>query len=825
MATTVFANPVNNVNSTTVSSAYTASSTTLNVVDASTFGSAFPIRISTFRNGVPLSILKVTNIVGNVMTTAGSWGSYPDVNLNVGDEVDLFLTAESVKDLNTAVNAAETNITANTSSIATKAGSVVPTTVKTTNYTALAQDFVPVDTTSGAITITLPTAPADKVLLGVKMIGQGSTNTVTIASGGSDVFNTTGGPTTRILTLLNQAIVLQYKASSGIWYVLADDLPLAQLDTRYAPQASPSFTGTMTIAALAGILKGTAGAVSIASAGTDYLPITGGSGVTTLGTIASGVWNGTTIALINGGTGATTQAGAINATLPTQTSNTGKYLTTDGTNATWATVAGGGGSPGGSTSQIQYNNAGTFGGAALLTYAASGRILTATAGAIADVPMTSKAFAGQTGNLQEWQDSTGTVLRQVSATGSMTAYGTTAQNLGLATPSGVLATQIGSAGSTTYGYRVSALNAAGETLASTTVTTTTGNATLTAGNYNAVAWTAVSGATSYKVYGRTSGSELFIATVVAPTATFSDTGSLTPAGALPAAPTGSKMVAQAWQSQTGNLQEWQDSGSVARAYIGPFGNMFIQQTSTGTTNSSLTLKCSGSNGSSNGLVIQDSNGTAKFTVGDNGNISMGFSPSLSFSGTLAANQGGSGCFYINASGCAGFGYNASGSGAQQIFVTSNTTTRIGIVIQNTASQSADQFQMNNSSSAVQFAHDKLGRPYTANTTPAIAAGTGAGTTPTVSISGTDVNGVITVTTGTTPTASATVATVTFSAAYALAPKTVMLQWGNVNAAALSGTSHVFVDDSTTTTTTFALTVGAGGLTASTTYKFKYITMG
>lgn len=40
----------------------------------------------------------------------------------------------------------------------------------------------------------------------------------------------------------------------------------------------------------------------------------------------------------NGGTGATTQAGAAAAVLPTQTGNTGKYLTTDGTNTSWGTV-------------------------------------------------------------------------------------------------------------------------------------------------------------------------------------------------------------------------------------------------------------------------------------------------------------------------------------------------------------------------------------------------------------------------------------------------------------------------------------------------------
>lgn len=50
-----------------------------------------------------------------------------------------------------------------------------------------------------------------------------------------------------------------------------------------------------------------------------------------------------------------------------------------------------------------------------------------------------------------------------------------------------------------------------------------------------VNWTAVSGATSYKVYGRTTASWLFIATVTAPTTTYLDTGAVTPSGAAPTA--------------------------------------------------------------------------------------------------------------------------------------------------------------------------------------------------------------------------------------------------------------------------------------------------
>jgi hypothetical protein len=56
-----------------------------------------------------------------------------------------------------------------------------------------------------------------------------------------------------------------------------------------------------------------------------------------LGSITSATWNGATIAINRGGTGQTTANTAFNALAPTQTGNNGKFLTTDGTNTSWAT--------------------------------------------------------------------------------------------------------------------------------------------------------------------------------------------------------------------------------------------------------------------------------------------------------------------------------------------------------------------------------------------------------------------------------------------------------------------------------------------------------
>jgi len=82
-----------------------------------------------------------------------------------------------------------------------------------------------------------------------------------------------------------------------------------------------------------------------------------------------------TIDIANGGTGQATSTAAINALLPTQATNSGKYLTTDGTNTSWATA---GGSPGGSTTQVQFNSSGSFGGSANFTWDGTNAQLGAT---------------------------------------------------------------------------------------------------------------------------------------------------------------------------------------------------------------------------------------------------------------------------------------------------------------------------------------------------------------------------------------------------------------------------------------------------------------
>lgn len=179
----------------------------------------------------------ISHLVGTVTSSGGS----PNSNIGSGYRLaipntnnikTLFAGTNITMDSTTNAN----GITINSTSSATIEKDTVAfnrTAVKTSNYTALVNDLVPVNTTSGNVTITLPTAPINKSRVAVKKIISGSADTVKIVTGGSDVFNRTGGGTQLNLVYTNQGNIVQYDAANAIWTVLSDDLPLSGTDSRY----------------------------------------------------------------------------------------------------------------------------------------------------------------------------------------------------------------------------------------------------------------------------------------------------------------------------------------------------------------------------------------------------------------------------------------------------------------------------------------------------------------------------------------------------------------------------------------------------------------
>ena len=149
----------------------------------------------------------------------------------------------------------------------------------------------------------------------------------------------------------------------------------------------------------------------------------------------------------------------------------------------------------------------------------------------------------------------------------------------LATPVNSTFTQANTGGTlldtTTYYYRVAAINAQGGTsLASTETSQITSG---TGGNAHTmtVTWGAVAGATGYKIYGRTTGAEQLIGTVTAPTVQFVDDGSVTPSGALPTAAT-SGVTIKLYRGTTALTNALATTGTTAIATAGGAFDFFIE---------------------------------------------------------------------------------------------------------------------------------------------------------------------------------------------------------------------------------------------------------
>jgi hypothetical protein len=109
--------------------------------------------------------------------------------------------------------------------------------------------------------------------------------------------------------------------------------------------------------------------------------------------------------------------------IPSQAGQSGKFLTTNGTALGWGTASA---SPGGSSGELQWNNAGSFAGAAALTYAATGTHLLATAQAATYIPFAVKLASSQSGNAVEVRDSADVVKMSVGPLGGVSVRGVSA---------------------------------------------------------------------------------------------------------------------------------------------------------------------------------------------------------------------------------------------------------------------------------------------------------------------------------------------------------------------------------------------------------------
>lgn len=189
----------------------------------------------------------------------------------------------------------------------------------------------PVDYTklSGLSNYTLPTA--SNGTLGGVMVGTG----LTMNSGVLSTIN--NGTITSVTATAADGLSGGTVASGPITIGIADaGVPLTKLKqipngTLLGNDGVPASPKALTTAQVKAML----GYIDAASLNA----WTGSSNITTVGTIGTGVWNGTPIDIAYGGTGATTSTEAIKNLLPDQAYNGGRVLQTDGSNnLSWATV-------------------------------------------------------------------------------------------------------------------------------------------------------------------------------------------------------------------------------------------------------------------------------------------------------------------------------------------------------------------------------------------------------------------------------------------------------------------------------------------------------
>ena len=166
--------------------------------------------------------------------------------------------------------------------------------------------------------------------------------------------------------------------------------------------------------------------------------------------------------------------------------------------------------------------------------------ITATDGDTFSVPV--NVYVGGAGNVTYTPANGGSNVTVAAIAGSYLpsrALAVLQTTSGLPAPVNTTFTQTDTGGSlvasTVYYYRVAATNAQGTSLASAETSLST-SAAAPATHTLVVNWLTVPGATGYKVYGRSTGAELLIAAVGA-VLTYTDTGAITPSGALPASTT------------------------------------------------------------------------------------------------------------------------------------------------------------------------------------------------------------------------------------------------------------------------------------------------
>ena len=201
----------------------------------------------------------------------------------------------------------------------------------------------------------------------------GQSQLIVGAATSSALVNTDASTGTRYLvgTVLNTASgSTQLSTGSGIT-IGNNRLTVNDLNVANTTASTSTTTGAMVVTGGVGV------GGSLWTATTNFSSISGVGHSNSV--ITSGVWSGTAISAVNGGTGQVSYtigdilyASSTTALSKLSAGTAGSVLTSNGAGAAPSYKSAGSGSPAGSTSFLQYNNAGSFGATSHLAYGGNG---------------------------------------------------------------------------------------------------------------------------------------------------------------------------------------------------------------------------------------------------------------------------------------------------------------------------------------------------------------------------------------------------------------------------------------------------------------------
>jgi hypothetical protein len=122
-----------------------------------------------------------------------------------------------------------------------------PTATKTTAYTAAVGEEVVIDLSGGPVQVTLPTAPADGSIAGVRALNASTINSLTVLRGGTqDTIGSAGG-TSATLPLAGELTVYRYDAAATRWLPIGNVKPLSALSAYFIPRSLVDAKGDLLV--------------------------------------------------------------------------------------------------------------------------------------------------------------------------------------------------------------------------------------------------------------------------------------------------------------------------------------------------------------------------------------------------------------------------------------------------------------------------------------------------------------------------------------------------------------------------------------------------